>query len=299
MPLPLSEGGCIGHFAHDVDPFELQVEKLVGHAAPGKMEGERRHLAVYQRPHTVEEPAHPFLIGQPVHGAEVEEGAGLLGYAVDADRGDGKGDGDDGFAAPLGTEVVGIVVGDAHHAVEVVDMLALICPEGECQVFDVPPLAAVALAHGHTPPYLVLDIVGAENDGGSRVPAYHRHIGGEEDALDMDDVESLLLQHLGKTGGEGLALETAHVVGVAAEHGHTGIEGMEAKVDEDRLEAGVAAVVVGDAVFEHGVLLAAHGQHPHLAAGSQQPLGDAVHGQGAAVDRRIGGLATELEDLHY
>ena len=255
----------VRHLAHHVDPRQLEGQKVVRHATARQMEGEGGHAAVDKRPHLVKEPTHTLLVGEPVHGTEMEEGVGLLGLGGGRSGVYGKGDGDDGLAASLGTEVVGIDVGNADDAVEVVDMLALVGSEGEGKMLDVPPLEGVALALSHAAPYMVLHIVGTKEERRLAVAADNGHVRGQEDAFEMDDVELFLAEQLRQPRGKGLADKTAYMVGVGTEQSKGGIEGMDGEVDVDRFEACGLAVGVGDA---------------------------------ATVDRREGRFVAELEYLH-
>ena len=114
----------------------------------------------------------------------------------------------------------------------------------------------------------------------------------------MDNIELLVLQYLAQLDGEGVADIALHMVAFASEQGAYGRQGFQPEVDIDRLEGCALAVVVGQLVGAHGMLVGGHGEHLDLTAVGQQALGDAVHRHRTTVDRRIGGLVAKLKYLH-
>ena len=118
------------------------------------------------------------------------------------------------------------------------------------------------------------------------------------DFIGATGTSSASAQEASDNARELLALEALHMVRLAAEHGHAGIQPVDVEIHMHRLEAGLLPVALGHAVGQHGMLVAAHREHPHLAACRQQTLGDTVHGQRAAVHRRIGRLVAKLQYFH-
>ena len=203
-----------------------------------------------------------------------------------------------GTPAAVTTEIVGVVLGDTHNAIVVVNMFQLVGPQRQRQMFDVPTFHTETHTLRHSSPYEVLHIVGSEHDLGLRISAYQWHIWCQEDALHMHHVESLGLQHLAKPLRKGFTAISLHVVRLAAEQCHACRHSLDTEVHVHRLDTGGLSVGLWQPVCPQRMLVGLHRQHLHLTALAQQPLCDAVHSHRAAVNRRIRGLYAELEDFH-
>ena len=73
---------------------------------------------------------------------------------------------------------------------------------------------------------------------------------------------------------------------------------MDAQIDEYRFELCLGQIVVRQRIPQDRMLLAADREHLDGMAVAHQSLCDAVHGQRASVDRRMGRLDAELQYLH-
>ena len=63
----------IGHLADDIDIRVLHRGEPIGHRATGQMIDEIGHLLDGLGQHLVDKPADAFLVGHPIHGADVVE----------------------------------------------------------------------------------------------------------------------------------------------------------------------------------------------------------------------------------
>ena len=256
-----------------------------------------------RRPYFLDEPVDAFSIRPPVHGAQVEQLEGTrrrLGLKVRALRhGDSKSCHVDGSRKPPIAVAIGLLLGDGHDDVDVLQDVLLIPFQRLAQMPQCEPSQWVPAGFPTLLPDLVFVVVAAQGD--------QRVRGMLSDGIDVRrGVEALQVDHVVSPARQGffehhrivMGVEPGDVVGVAVQKRDVGVAGIKARLDVDRFELGGIQIGVRKGVQANGVLPSGRSEHLHLCAIVQQPLGDGIHGQAPAIQGGKGRLVAKLEDAH-
>ena len=165
-------------------------------------------------------------------------------------------------------------------------------------MLDIGALQEETCAFGDAFPNQVFHVVSSQHDQGFRILADGLCVRSHEKGLHLNHVVIVLLQHLDESVGEFLGDETLYMVRLVGEQVGKSLEGFDAQVHVDELDACLAPVVLRDVVDADIVLLAVDGKDLDMMPGIEEAVDDAVHGHGTAFEGRIGRFVTEEKYLH-
>ena len=219
----------IRHLTDDVDMLVLQCCEPFGHVATCQMINEVIDFFHGLGQHLVDEPANAFLVGHPVHGADVIE----LGLALNFVfwrkflRINAKWDVDDGLGAVF-PEESGILAGDGSNAVDGLQGVQLVFLQSFRQVIDIPAFKEEFCFFGDAFPDLVFHVMGTQHNHGLRVGADVADVGSHEKHFQLHHVKLFFFKQFDEPVAELLGDKTLHMVGFFGEEVGKGLQRLDA-----------------------------------------------------------------------